>query len=122
MSSLKIFIVDDASSIRSSLIKMLNNLEYVEIIAEADSIAAAKNLLAFIKPDLTLLDLNLPDGNGYEILQLIKQSNEAHTVIVLTNYSAESYKIKAINEGADYFFDKSTEFEKVIDIISHLEK
>lgn len=120
MPPLKIFIVDDAVSIRASLIKMLSNLDYIEIIAEADSIKTAKDLLTTLRPDLTLLDLNLPDGSGYDILNLIKKSNHSHTVIILTNYSAENYKKKALNEGADYFFDKSTEFEKVIEVISRL--
>lgn len=120
MPPLKIFIVDDAVSIRASLIKMLSNLDYIEIIAEADSIKTAKDFLTTLKPDLTLLDLNLPDGSGYDILNLIKKSSDPHTVIILTNYSAENYKIKALNEGADYFFDKSTEFEKVIEVISRL--
>ncbi len=122
MSTLKVFIVEDASTIRSILIKMLTNLEYIEIIGQADSISAAKDLLVSMKPDLTLLDLNLPDGSGYEILNIIKKSSEPHTVIVLTNYSAESYRVKALKEGADYFFDKSTEFEKVINVIGHLKK
>jgi DNA-binding NarL/FixJ family response regulator len=120
MSKLKVCIVDDAASIRVSLRKMLSILDFIEITGEADSVKSAKILLSNNKPDLTLLDLNLPDGSGYDILKVIKESENPHKVIVLTNYSAESYKKKAIKEGADHFFDKSTEFEKVIDVIVHL--
>jgi DNA-binding NarL/FixJ family response regulator len=122
MSKLKVCIVDDAASIRVSLRKMLSILDYIEITGEADSVKSAKILLSNNEPDLTLLDLNLPDGSGYDILKVIKESKNPHKVIILTNYSAESYKKKALKEGADHFFDKSTEFEKVIDVIVHLTK
>jgi two-component system, NarL family, response regulator DevR len=120
MQKLNIFIVDDASSIRKSLRGMLGKLNNINIFGEADTVESAKNFLHKNKPDLTLLDLNLPDGNGYDVLSFIKNGEHSHTVIVLTNYSAEQYKIKAIENGADYFFDKSTEFEKIIDVINSL--
>lgn len=122
MSKLKVCIVDDSASIRVSLRKMLSILDYIEIAGEADSVNSAMMLLSNNKPDLTLLDLNLPDGSGYEVLKVIKESKNPHKVIVLTNYSAENYKKKALKEGADHFFDKSTEFEKVIDVIIRLSK
>lgn len=120
MAKLKVCIVDDAASIRVSLKKMLSSLDYIEIAGEADSVSSAVILLSKHNPDLTLLDLNLPDGSGYDILKLIKQSENPHKVIVLTNYSAENYKKRALKEGADHFFDKSTEFEKVVDVIVQL--
>lgn len=120
MNKLRVCIIDDAASIRVSLKKMLSILDHIEILGEADSVESAKILFSNHKPDLTLLDLNLPDGSGYDILKLIKESKNPHKVIVLTNYSADSYKKKAIREGADYFFDKSTEFEKVVDVIIKL--
>lgn len=120
MQKLNIFIVDDASSIRRSLRGMLSKLNNINILGEADSVESAKIFLHKNKPDLTLLDLNLPDGSGYDVLSYIKNGGHNHTVIVLTNYSAEQYKIKAIENGADYFFDKSTEFEKIIDVINSL--
>ncbi|HSL89634.1 MAG TPA: response regulator transcription factor [Ignavibacteriaceae bacterium] len=120
MQKLNIFIVDDASSIRRSLRGMLSKLNNINIFGEADSVESAKIFLHKNKPDLTLLDLNLPDGSGYDVLSYIKNGEHNHTVIVLTNYSAEQYKIKAIESGADYFFDKSTEFEKIIKVINSL--
>lgn len=120
MHEIKIFIVDDAENIRKSLKKMLSDVSFVKIIGEADNIASAIDFLSDNKPDITLLDLNLPDGNGLEILKTIKDGENPHKVIVLTNQSIEQYKVKSFNSGADYFFDKSTEFEKVIEIINSL--
>lgn len=120
MHEIKIFIVDDAENIRKSLKKMLSGFNFVKIIGEADSVVSAIDFLSHNKPDITLLDLNLPDGNGLEILKTIKDGENPHKVIVLTNQSIEQYKVKSFNSGADYFFDKSTEFEKVIEIINSL--
>lgn len=120
MREIKIFIVDDAENIRKSLKKMLSGFNFVKIIGEADSVGSAIDFLSHNKPDITLLDLNLPDGNGLEILKVIKNGKNPHKVIVLTNQSIEQYKVKSLNSGADYFFDKSTEFEKVIEIINSL--
>lgn len=122
MNKLKVCIIDDAASVRVSVKKMLAILGFIEILGEADSVSSAKILLSDKNPDVTLLDLGLPDGSGYDILQEIKESEKPHKVIILTNYSAESYKKKALSEGADYFFDKSTEFEKVVDVITKLQK
>lgn len=120
MSRLKVLIVDDAISIRESLKKILSSLSSIEVIGEAGSIADAKKILDESKPELTLLDLNLSDGSGIELLKEIKTGENPHTVIILTNFSAPQYKTKSFENGADYFLDKSTEFERVVDLIKLL--
>ncbi|MFO7526987.1 MAG: response regulator transcription factor [Ignavibacteriaceae bacterium] len=122
MPGLKVFIVDDALSIRDSLKKLISKLSLIEIMSEAGSIAEARNKLNQICPDITILDLNLPDGSGIELLKEIKSGPNPHTVIMLTNYSAEQYRKKSIECGADYFLDKSTEFEHVKNILDSLIK
>lgn len=120
MRTLKVFIVDDAENIRSSLKRMLSGLKHLSIIGEAESVKSSEEFLKKNSPDVTLLDLNLADGSGFEILNFIKSSNNPHIVIILSNYSAEQYKIKAREYGADYFFDKSTEFENILDVMNRL--
>lgn len=122
MPGLKVFIVDDALSIRDSLKKLISKLSFIDIVGEAGSITEAKSKLNQSSPDITILDLNLPDGSGIELLKEIKTGQNPHTVIMLTNYSAEQYKKKSFENGADYFLDKSTEFEHVKDILDLLIK
>lgn len=122
MPRLKVFIVDDAMSIRDSLKKLISILSFIDILGEAGSIAETRKKLSSVKPDVTILDLNLPDGSGIELLKEIKAGPNSHTVIMLTNYSAEQYRKKSIENGADYFLDKSTEFEHVKDILDLLIK
>lgn len=120
MPRLKVFIVDDALSIRDSLKKLISKISFIDIIAEAGSVTEARGKLTQLNPDITILDLNLPDGSGIELLKEIKTGTNSHTVIMLTNYSAEQYRKKSIENGADYFLDKSTEFEHVKDILDLL--
>lgn len=120
MPDLKIFICEDSEGIRDSLKKLLAPVKSIQIIGVADRVESAANFLSKNKPDISIVDLNLPDGSGYDILDLIKNSPDPHTVIILTNHSADFYRKKAIEKGADYFFDKSTEFEKIIDVIDLL--
>ena len=97
---------------------MLSKMNHINIIGEADSVGQAIELLKTVKPDITILDLNLNDGSGYEILKEIKKNTNPHTVIVFTNYSSEQFKSKAFENGADYFFEKLKEFDKVIDLLN----
>lgn len=120
MKKLNVLIVDDSISIRISLKKMLARMDHINIVGEADSVGQAKKLLETVTPDITLLDLNLNDGSGYEVLKAIKSSTNPHTIIILTNYSAEQFKSKALENGADYFFEKLKEFDKVIDLLNKL--
>ena len=62
-----------------------------------------------------ILDVRLPRGNGVEVLQNIKKDRPNTKVIILTNYP--EYRGKCIELGADYFFDKLTEFEKVTEVV-----
>ena len=72
------------------------------------------------KLDVVILDIRMPGGNGLDVLRRVKLEHNAPNVIVLTNYSLQEYKEAAMKLGADYFFDKSTEFEKVRMVLNEL--
>lgn len=120
MHKLKVFLVEDSISIRISLKKLLSKIEHIDIVGEAESISQANQLLKTIHPDVTILDLNLNDGSGYELLNEIKNGQNPHKVIIFSNYSEVQFKEKAFQNKADYFFDKLTEFEKLIEVIEEI--
>ncbi len=62
----------------------------------------------------------MPDGNGIDILKQIKREKPFIVAIMLTNYTESEYKTICMKEGADYFLDKSIEFNKVLDICNNL--
>jgi DNA-binding NarL/FixJ family response regulator len=55
----------------------------------------------------------MPDGSGIDVLQNIKQGEAAPIVIILTNYPFPGYRQKCMQAGADFFLDKSTEFDQI---------
>ncbi len=115
-----ILIVDDSQEFRRSLRRLLDTLAEVTIVGEAGSVSEAIRLAAESKPGAVILDLKLPDGSGFEVLREIKKSEgKPPLVVMLTNFASEQHRRKSLAEGADYFFDKTTEFEEVLAVLKN---
>ncbi len=80
---------------------------------------ASEAIAAFqqLKPEVAILDIQMPGGSGIDVLVHIKKESPRTTVIMLTNYPLPPFRKCCQKAGADYFFDKSTEFEKVIEVL-----
>ena len=115
--SLKILIADDSEQVRKSLSRLLSILRGIEIIGEAVDGRQAIDKTRKLKPDFLILDMKMPNGSGLDVLHEIAPDKENLKVIMLTNYANEQFRNESLKAGADYFFDKSTEFEKVFDVI-----
>ena len=113
----KVFIVDDSPIVRERLVSMISELPAVQIIGQAGFAFEAIAAIEELKPDFVVLDISLPGGSGMEVLESIKGKTPAPRVIMLTNFAFEQYRRRCIQLGADYFFDKSNEFEKVMEIL-----
>jgi DNA-binding NarL/FixJ family response regulator len=116
----KVLIADDSTPIRERIIKLLSSVPNVEVAGEAiDGIETAV-LVRKATPDVVILDLQMPKISGLEILPRIKEINPPPVIVVLTNFSTSPMKAMCVRKGADYFFDKSTEFDKAIAIIEKM--
>jgi DNA-binding NarL/FixJ family response regulator len=118
---LQVFIADDSALVRQRLVSMLCDVDGVQIVGQAEDGSQAADLIRELKPDAITLDIHMPGGTGLGVLQKIRldkpQFEEAPVVIMLSNYSHTLYRRKAMNAGANFFFDKSTEFEKVREVL-----
>jgi len=114
---MRIVIVDDSVVIRLRLMRLLSGLDGIEIVGQADDVPAAKELVAKLKPDVAILDIRMPSGSGADLVQELKQLKPAPKVIMLTNYPYPENRKKCMDLGADFFFDKSTEFQKVVGVL-----
>ena len=117
---MKVFIADDSKVMRERLIEMLSELPEIEIIGQAQDGLEATNLIEKLNPDVAILDIRMPRGSGIDVLEKIKKNNPALIVIMLTNYPYPQYRKKCMKAGAEYFFEKSTEFEKVMEVLETL--
>jgi DNA-binding NarL/FixJ family response regulator len=118
--TIKVFIADDSAAVVERLITMLSELPQVEIIGHAQDAREAIKAIRHLNPDVVILDIRMPGGNGIDVLKHIKSNKPAPVVIMLTNYPYPQYRKKCMALGANFFFDKSTEFEKVIEVFEGL--
>jgi DNA-binding NarL/FixJ family response regulator len=108
-----VFVVEDAPHVRSRLVAMLRAIPGVDVVGEADSVHGAIDGVSTSRPDTLLLDLQLVDGNGLDVLAAVKPGQPALHVIVLSNLSGSQYRAACLAAGADVFLDKSQEFGRV---------
>lgn len=118
--SLKIFLVDDSVVIRQRLKRLLADMKQVTVIGESGVAQEATDAIFEQKPDVVLLDIHLLDGSGIDVLQSLKKFDPAPAVIILTNYPYPQYRQRCLEAGADYFFVKSTEFDRVVPALEQL--
>ncbi len=109
----RILIVDDSEVIRQRLSSLISDTEGVELIGEAVDTQSAIRLWQSTNPDIVILDLRIPGDGGISVLRELKRQSPETVVAVLTNYPYVAYRKRCAELGANFFFDKSTEFEKV---------
>ena len=120
MNGKAILIVEDSPLVTDRLFNMLKGMKNVCSLKYASECSSAMRRLAESIPDIVLLDINLPGSSGFYVLRYLKGHHPGTVVIVLTNQVDGYYRKKCKELGADYFIDKSKEFETVADIISIL--
>jgi DNA-binding NarL/FixJ family response regulator len=117
--SLKVIVVDDSSVVRERLVDMITRIKNIGMVSQAANVSEAENIIKKINHDIAILDIRMPDGSGIEILQKLKIRNTNIKIIMLTNYPYKPYKERCSQLGADYFFDKSNEFDKIVKVINY---
>ena len=117
---IKLFIVDDSKAILESLYDLLVEIKGVEIIGHAHNASLAIELIKKSKPDVAILDIRMPGGSGIHVLETIKLYNKKIITIMLTAYPYPQYRQICEEMGAEYFFDKSTEFHRVQEVLTEL--
>ncbi len=119
---MKVFIVDDSRAFRKELINLLllSKLKEVEIIGQAQDPVKAMEAIQRLKPDVVILGIPISGVNGIRLVKNIKKDKLAPIVIMFTNYPYPQYRKKYMDAGADFFFDKSTEFDKITEILKKL--
>ena len=113
-----VLIADDSRLMRERIRETISIFGEVEIVSEADT--GDKALLELNKhlPDLAILDIRMPDKSGLEILKEYRGTNKRTKIIILTNYAYDQYKNKALEAGADFFYSKSEDFEKIASVVA----
>jgi DNA-binding NarL/FixJ family response regulator len=107
-SPIRLLLVDDHPVVRDGLRGMFANEERFEIVGEAGSGNEAVSKAAALQPDVVLMDLRMPEGDGVEAIRRIKERGRDSRVLVLTTYDTERDVLPAIEAGATGYLLKDT--------------
>src|ERR1041385_6650800 len=108
-----VLVVEDSLLIIERILRLLNETKNIKMVIHAANYSESLKMINEISADIILLDLNLPDKSGIELLKEIKCNQPQIKVIVLTNHASNNYRDICTRFGADYFFDKSSDFDKI---------
>jgi DNA-binding NarL/FixJ family response regulator len=114
----KIVLVEDNTEVTNWIIAKIKGLDKLKLAGNLNNYSGAFELIERENPDLVILDLKLPDGNGINLLKEIRRVNINTKVIVLSlNIHA---KKTCLNMGADYFFDKGSQLHEFIQKLNEI--
>jgi len=119
---MKVFVVEDSAVVRERLLEMIREIEDVEVVGEAETYAAAVSGILNARPDVAVLDIKLADdsGSGIDVLAEVKKRLPAMRAIVLSNYATPQHMKASADAGAEYFLDKSADFERIVEILEQM--
>ena len=119
---MRFLIADDSDYLRARLVESISEIEGIDIIEQAGSFKEVMEAVENLKPDVVILDIRMPGKNGFLALESIKKRINPPIVIMFTNFPYLQYRKKSMDLGADYFFYKAVEFERLLDLIRDLAK
>lgn len=119
-SQLRVLLVEDSVLTAEQIRELIQSVSYAVdvcvVATEKDAISAAVALA----PDMVILDLKLKQGTGFGVLRGLTAIEPEPTIAVLTNFALPKYRDLALLIGADYFLDKSRDFEALPAIIESI--
>ena len=114
---IRLMLVDDHAVLRDGLRNIISVEEDIEVVGEAVSGDDALLQVEKCKPDMILMDINMPMKNGVEVTGILKKKYPHIKVLVLTMHSHEEYFMSAIREGADGYLLKDAPSDQVVEAI-----
>lgn len=118
--SIKVMLADDHILMREGIRQLLEFDGAIEVVGEANDGEECMDILEKIKPDVLLLDINMPKKNGVEVLGEIKKKKIPVKVLILTVHNEIEYLLKAVDIGVDGYILKdseSAELKKAINAV-----
>jgi DNA-binding NarL/FixJ family response regulator len=116
----EIFIVDDLPSMRDRLRELVGDIDGTNVVGDAGTPADAIEGILRTHPDCVLLDYQLHEGTGVDVLRAVHPQMPQVAFIVLTNHATTQHRRACLDAGARFFLDKSTEFGLIRSAIAEI--
>jgi DNA-binding NarL/FixJ family response regulator len=122
MSSIRVLLADDHKLFRQGLRQICEIKGGFEVVGEAESGQEAVDLASQLKPDVILMDINMPVLDGVQATSYIAETDPAVRIIILTMYRRDDYVFDAIRAGARGYLLKDTDWEELIDAVRRVHR
>lgn len=115
-----LLIVEDSDIVRERLVEKFEELENIGPVMEAKDSTEAMHLFNTFLPGIVILDILIQGENGMKVLEKFKKIRPNAVIIMLTNYSDDLYRNRCLELGADYFFEKTDDINKITKLCQDL--
>ena len=115
---LTVLVIDDHESVRAGIKTALARAGHV-CVGEASTVSEARAQIAHTNPQVIVVDISLPDGNGLEIVRWARSISNRIGIVVLTLNSAQDFLLTVMKSGASAFVEKSAPLAELISAIEH---
>ncbi len=120
MNKIRVLIADDHSMVRQGIKQILELEKDITVIAQASNGDEAVKMARECKPDIILMDINMPNTNGLQAIQELKQDKDPFKIIVLTIHEDREYLFKTLQMGAEGYILKDSEPSVLIEAIRNV--
>ncbi|MDH0863451.1 response regulator transcription factor [Mitsuaria sp. GD03876] len=111
---MKVAVIEDNLPVRQLLVRRAEKLDGITVVAQASGEDEAVDAVLATTPDVVLLDLRLAQGTGLSVLSRLRGRRYAGRVFVLSAEDSETYAGLCRRRGADAFYDKAFDFERLL--------
>ena len=114
-----VFIVDDSPQLAEMLGELLADPGNVEVVGSADSVAVALAEIERLLPDVVIVDLQLRDGNGFQVAEGIAKlpGEERIEIVFFTNHTSPEFVRRAAELNVAHFLDKSKDHARIVELV-----
>ncbi|MFZ2054372.1 MAG: response regulator transcription factor [Candidatus Aminicenantales bacterium] len=117
---MRLVIADDSEILRTRLCELLSEIDGITIVGQANDCPSCVEAVQNLRPDVVILDIRIPGGDGITALETIKKLEHAPKVIMFTSFPYLQYRKRCLDMGADFFFYKANEFEQLLKAVREL--
>ena len=117
---MNVFLVEDSPLLCERLVELIETDGTHRVVGQAESCNSAVAGIADTRPDVAIFDIRLAEGNGIDALVQAKRLRPRLVGIVMSNYATPQHVKASAEAGAQFFLDKSCEFERITEILASL--
>ncbi|HZK06365.1 MAG TPA: response regulator transcription factor [Actinomycetaceae bacterium] len=110
-------IVDDHEIVRRGIAEIVDRADGLVVVAEAGTVAEALRRAELVRPEVVLVDLQLPDGTGIDIIQKLRETVPTASPIVLTSFDDDDALSEALHAGAKAFLLKTVRGAEIAEVV-----